>query len=114
MRSRTPDHTPAAPPLTTAERILAEGAISIVDAARAEGLVCSAKTAIRWALHGSHGARLESIRVGGRRLTSRAAVRRFVVAQQQDAPPAMRAIDVAAAEAVLAAHGLPRRSGVAR
>ncbi len=82
--------------------------MSVVAAAAAEGLGISSKTAIRWALRGAHGARLESIRVGGRRLTSRAAIRRFVGAQQQDASPVAAAIDAAGADRVLAAHGLAR------
>lgn len=97
------------PPVTLAERLLAEGIErSIVAAAAAEGIAISAKTALRWALHGTCGARLESIRIGGRRTTSRAAIRRFIAAQQHDAPPVARAIDASAAERVLEGFGLGR------
>ncbi|MCE9552868.1 MAG: DUF1580 domain-containing protein [Planctomycetes bacterium] len=45
----------------------------------------------RWWRHGVHGVRLETVRVGGRRLTSAAAVRRFLAdvtaAVQGEAPP---------------------------
>ncbi len=82
--------------------------MAVVDAARAEGLRVSPKTALRWALHGAHGVRLETIRVGGRRLTSRAAIRRFVAAQQRDAAPEASTLDRGAADAVLASHGLGR------
>lgn len=98
-------------PQTTANRLLDEGVLTIVEAARLEGIDISSKTALRWALAGTGGAKLESIRIGGRRMTSRAAIRRFVSAQQQQqraAPPAHQALDPRAADAVLAAHGMPR------
>lgn len=97
-------------PQTTADRLLDEGVLTIVEAARLEGIDISSKTALRWALAGTGGAKLESIRIGGRRMTSRAAIRRFVSAQQQQraAPPAHQALDPRAADAVLAAHGMPR------
>lgn len=89
MRDR-PRPTPPLTPEALAERLLTEGLLSVTDALAAEGVSASSKTATRWSLHGAHGVRLETIRVGGRRLTSRAAVRRFVAAQQHDAPPATR------------------------
>ncbi len=89
MRDR-PRPTPSPAPETLADRLLSEGLLSVTAAAAAEGIGISPKTAIRWSLHGAHGVRLETIRVGGRRLTSRAAIRRFVAAQQYDAPPAAR------------------------
>lgn len=95
-------------PQSLADRILAEGAVSLHEGIRAEGLSASPKTARRWRIRGVGGTRLEAVRVGGRWLTSRAAVRRFVAAQQRETPPAVQAIDVAAADAVLAAHGLGR------
>ena len=95
-------------PQASAERLLDEGALPIVEAARREGIGISAKTALRWALHGTAGVRLESVRVGGRRMTSRAALRRFIAAQQRNATPAKQSIDPASADAVLASHGLSR------
>lgn len=90
------------------DRLLEEGLLSIVDAAEAEGLRISPKTTIRWALHGTGGVRLETVKVGGRRLTSRAAIRRFVAAQQHDEVPHGPVIDAKAADRILEAHGLGR------
>jgi len=47
--------TDASPPIPASltDRLLDEGVLSIVAAARAEGLSISAKTALRWALHGT-------------------------------------------------------------
>ena len=96
---------------TLSDRLLAEGVLSIVAAAAAEGIRISPKTALRWALAGTGGAKLESIRIGGRRMTSRAAMRRFVERQQPDQPtPAQQVLDQRAADVVLAAHGLPREA----
>lgn len=90
-------------------RLLDEGISSIVAAAAAEGIQISAKTALRWALSGAAGVRLETVKVGGRRLTSRAAVRRFVAAQNVErfVPEVVLTRD--AADKVLSAHGLARR-----
>ncbi len=107
MRSAAPRPV-SAPPASVSDALLDEGVMPITVAAAAEGLTISAKTALRWAITGSRGVRLATIKVGGRRLTSRAAVRRFVAAQQHDAPPAAQTLDARAADAVLAAHGLPR------
>jgi len=62
--------------------LLAETLISIPRAAREmPGGRVNAATAWRWATHGVRGVVLETIVVGGRRrLTSREAIRRFVVA----------------------------------
>jgi hypothetical protein len=113
MGTPSPTSTPPIPQTLT-QRLAAEGLVTIRAAAAELGIPISGKTALRWAIQGLRGVRLESVRIVGRRMTSRAALARFLDRQQQDAPPAMRAIDVAAAEQVLAAHGLPRRSGVAR
>lgn len=76
--------SPNSAQVTIAERLLAEvPLISIVSAAAAEGFAISAKTALRWAATGANGARLDSIRVGRRRMTTGAAMRRFLVAQQR-------------------------------
>jgi hypothetical protein len=110
MANRNPTFSrsgPDAAPMSLSDRLLSEGLLSVVDACEAEGVRVSAKTAIRWALRGAHGARVESIRVGGRRLTSRAAIRRFIAAQQCE-PAARQLVDARGADAVLAAHGLTR------
>jgi len=39
----------------------------------------------RWALEGSRGVKLESIRIGGFRYTSAEAVQRFIAAMNKDA-----------------------------
>ena len=91
-----------------ADRLLDEGIKPIVVAAAEEGIKISAKTALRWALKGTARAQLESIRVAGRRMTSRAAIRRFLNAQQGDNSPTVPAIDQRAADEVLEAHGLGR------
>lgn len=103
------------PPQSVAERLLAEGPLlTIVAAAAAEGFAISAKTALRWAIAGTNGARLDSVRVGGRRMTTRDAMRRFVVAQQRhDAPVSRRTLSPADVDRLLAAHGLGREDGVA-
>jgi hypothetical protein len=101
--------TPRCPFPTLADQLLTEGVLSIVAAAAAEGIAISAKTGLRWAIHGTRGAKLESIRIGGRRVTSRAAIRRFVGWQQSDpATPSQQGLDRRAADAVLFAHGLGR------
>jgi hypothetical protein len=98
-------------PQALTDRLLAEGVLSVVAAAAAEGISISPKTALRWAINGTGGARLESVRVGGRRLTSRAALRRFIAQQQREEPtPAQQTLDPRAADVVLAVHGLPREA----
>ncbi|MBL8751408.1 MAG: DUF1580 domain-containing protein [Planctomycetes bacterium] len=103
-----PSHPTAPHAQTIADRLLDEGALPIVEAARREGITISGKTALRWALHGTAGARLESVRIGGRRMTSGAAIRRFVEAQQKNPLPVAQALDLRATDAVLAAHGITR------
>ena len=63
-----------------------ETLIDFAEAARnvprkASGKLVHAKTVARWALSGIRGIRLESICVGGRRLTSKEACKRFFEAQ---------------------------------
>lgn len=90
-------------------RLLDEGVILAVAAARAEGISISPKTALRWCIAGLRGIRLESVKIRGRRMTSRAAIRRFIAAtQDQPASPAAPVMDRAAADKVLAAFGLGR------
>ncbi len=98
----------AIPTSATIERLLGEGLLTVVAAAAAEGLSISPKTAIRWGLRGASGVRLATVKVGGRRLTSREAIRRFVVAQQVAATPAASTLDAASAARVLDAFDLGR------
>lgn len=73
-------------------------------------------TIYRWALGpGSHGVRLETVKVGRKRFTSKQAIQRFVelstAAADGQAPPTMRTNrkrqkDILAAEQRLAAAGL--------
>ena len=92
------------------ENLLDEGVLAITAAATAEGIEISTKTALRWCLRGVRGTRLESLKIRGRRLTSRAALRRFFERTQQQAvesgPPT---IDRDAANQVLTAYGLGRK-----
>ena len=91
------------------DRLLDEGVILVVQAAREEGITISGKTAIRWCLAGVRGVRLESLKVRGRRVTSRLAMRRFIAAtQDRPAGPAGQVISRADADKVLAAFGLAR------
>ena len=90
------------------DRLFAEGVVSVVAAAAAEGVAIGPKQALRWTQHGVGGVVLESVRVGGRRMTSRAAFRRFVAAQQREVVPGAATLNARAADAVLAAHGLSR------
>jgi Protein of unknown function (DUF1580) len=96
-------------PTTVVDRLFDEGLLSVVEAARAENIQISAKTAIRWCLAGVRGARLEALKVGGAWRTSRAAIRRFVAASQPRPTAATQVMTAEAAERVLAAHGLGRR-----
>jgi hypothetical protein len=101
-----------------ANRLLDEGVMTVVKAAEMEGIRISSKTALRWCMRGVHGVRLESVKIGGRRLTSRAALRRFIAATQEQSvpplpttaptPPPAAVLDAAAAERILRASGLGR------
>lgn len=73
----------------------------VVRAARSQGIDISTKTALRWCIAGARGVRLESVKVAGRRLTSRAAMRRLIVATQRSetnrTPPRKRLLGTAVA-----------------
>lgn len=66
------------------DRLTDEGLELIVAAAEALGVRISPKTALRWSLAGIGGTRLESVKIAGQRMTSRAALRRIFDAQQRD------------------------------
>lgn len=95
-------------------RLLDEGTLDIVDAYHdvTGDRVCIA-TGLRWGLNGKAGVKLETIKLArGKRVTSVPAMRRFLAATQPQEPaPRLSAIDVAASEKVLAAHGLGRDQG---
>ena len=94
---------------TITERLLDEGVLSITQAAAAEGITISTKTALRWCLHGVRGTRLESLKVGGRRLTSRKAIRRFVASTQEGQPsPRQGGFTRSEADLILRGFGLGR------
>ena len=75
------------------------------------GRPVSIQTLHRYRLHGVHGAILESIKLSGRRFTSKEAVRRFIAAQNStDATlaisPTQRALQSAAARRELENMGV--------
>lgn len=96
------------PPATSTSRILDEGVVLVVRAASDMGISISAKTAIRWCLSGVRGVALESIKVRGRRMTSRQAMRRFIEATQaaRTNPAAALTLTHEGAKRCLAAFGL--------
>jgi hypothetical protein len=102
-------------PATAADprlRILDEGALPIPEAwAAVVGRPLNIKSLLRYAIGGLRGIRLESIKAGGRRLTSTRAVERFLAATQTvESQPRAACIDVVAADKVLAAFGLGREA----
>ena len=88
------------------ERLLDEGVLLVTTAAEAEGIRISSKTALRWCLAGVRGIRLESVKAKGRRMTSRAAIRRFLGAIQPHASKGVEVLSTTAAEALLRSQGL--------
>jgi len=82
------------------DRLFAEGLVTVVAAARKNGVKLHNKSALRQAMVGSGGATLESVKLNGRRLTSVAAYRRFLEAQQRLSPKQV--------DRGLAAYGLGR------
>lgn len=92
-------------------RLADEGLGPIVEKFLAEtGRTISTKCALRYAIRGLRGIKLETLKVAGKRLTSGDAVRRFIAATQDVEPqPRAACIDEQAADQVLAAFGLGRR-----
>ncbi|MCA8951156.1 MAG: DUF1580 domain-containing protein [Planctomycetes bacterium] len=88
------------------DRLLDEGIELVVEAAALEGVSISPKTALRWCLQGVRGVRLENLKVRGRRMTSRAALRRFIASTQDRQAPVQACIDPEGARRVLEAYGL--------
>ena len=101
---------PAAQVLT--DRLLDEGIVTVLDAARAEGIRITSRTALRWCIAGVRGVRLESIKIRGRRMTSRAALRRFIAATQDRQSGSVSCsaplVDGEAVDRILTAFGLGR------
>ncbi|MFO1032190.1 MAG: DUF1580 domain-containing protein [Planctomycetota bacterium] len=99
-------------PSLAAQRLLDEGLVLVVKAASDVGISISSKTAIRWCLNGVRGVRLESVKIRGRRMTSRPAFARFVAATQpkeaDPSAPSPVAMNTDDAEQVLRAFGLGR------
>lgn len=97
---------------SVAERLVAEGLVLVVKAASDAGVSISTKTAIRWCLNGVRGVRLESVKVRGRRMTSRPAFTRFVAATQPQvegrSQEKQSTMDAYWADQVLQAFGLGR------
>lgn len=88
------------------DRLLDEGLQLVVRAAAAEGITISSKTGIRWCLAGVRGVRLESVKARGCRMTSRAAIRRFIAATQDQPAAVTSVISRKDADKVLGAFGL--------
>lgn len=68
----------------------------------------------RWATHGVRGVVLETTHIGGRRVTSKEAVRRFLAKLSGEVvpPPSVaRAKQIASAKAELEAEGITSREG---
>ena len=103
--------SPVGTPTNPRLRVLAEGPVLIPDAFRAvvPGSNLCSRTFLRWATAGVRGIRLETIKVGGKRLTSVAAMERFLAATQNDPQPRAATIDERAADKVLEAYGLGRK-----
>ena len=97
------------------DRLQIEGLQSLTTAVAEVGVRRSYRNVLRWTLSGLGEARLESVKVGGRRMTSVAAVRRFfeatnAAAELRAAPPPVTTPQrrLKASEAILGAHGLGR------
>lgn len=63
-------------------RVLDEEPISLTEACRAFPRKCSRSTLERWIREGTRGVRLESAVMGNQRFTSKKAIKRFLLAQQ--------------------------------
>ena len=92
-------------------KILSETRIALSALARSQGV--NTATAWRWATKGCRGHKLESVAIGGRRVTSQEAFNRFISATNPEAsatPPAPtpheRRKAIAAAERELAKAGI--------
>lgn len=88
------------------DRILSETTLTLTELAHQQRVKVS--TPSRWASIGIKGVKLETIRVGGRRLTSAEAFRRFVAACN-DAPvvdPDTRRKSIQRAERILQKAGI--------
>ena len=106
----TSDTHDTRPPTSKTHALLDEGVLTVTAAAAAEGIEISSKTALRWCLGGVRGTRLESLSVCGRRLTSRAAVRKFFErTQKQNVESWPPTTNRAAATQVLSCYGLGRK-----
>lgn len=95
------------------ERIMREGMLSLVEAARHLGRKHHPYTLQRWVRPGLRGIRLEAVKIGRQWFTSTAAMVRFFAALQSDDPAAEfqgaagdEPLSPTAARRVLQSHGL--------
>lgn len=93
------------------QRVLDEGARPLLVAAGDAGLRAAALPSLKTLLRAAISGKLEAVKVAGRWLTSPPAVRRWIEAEQhrRERYGAAAELDAAAADAVLDAHGLPRK-----
>ena len=97
-------------PNITAQRVLDEGARPLLVAAADAGLRQDACPSLKTFLRAAISHKLEAVKLAGRWLTSPAAVRRWIEAEQhrRDRYGSAAGIDPAAADTVLGAYGLAR------
>lgn len=60
------------------DKLIAEGLMTLSEAARKVGIQVSDRALLQWCAIGARGRQLESVLVGGRRRTSQQALRRFL------------------------------------
>src|SRR5262245_48192447 len=102
-----PTNTPGSPARESAtQRVLSEGAMPLLAAARGAGLLDDALPSNKTLLRAAISRKLDAVKVAGRWLTSAAAIRRWVEAAQHRRD--RFGIDAAAAERVLEAFDLGR------
>jgi hypothetical protein len=109
MDTRSPRSLDVPTATTTAQRILAEGALPLLAAAQDAGLLGEALPSKKTLLRAAISRKLEAVKVAGRWLTSSAGILRWVAAAQHR--QARCGIDAVAANQVLASYGLGRKVG---
>jgi hypothetical protein len=98
-------------PKSPAQRVLEEGAQLARDAAREAGVAANVTPSNKTFLRALVSGKLDGVKVGGRWLTSSAAIRRWIEASQGRREAILPALDPASADEILAAHGLGREAG---
>lgn len=66
--------------------ILSETVIELTKATKEFPIPCSRPTLERWMRKGCRGIRLETVKIGGKRYTSKEAIQRFLIRQQRIGP----------------------------